>query len=69
MYDVKKIGTICKWYRERIEITQREVGEETGYSQRNISAFERGINDNGTILLWYLAHGLPVSDLVKGCKS
>lgn len=69
MYDSKKIGAICKAHRELLGLTQKDVGKDTGYCQRNISAFENGHNDNGIIMLWYIEHGLHGIDIVRGSKN
>ena len=50
-------------------MTQKEVGDCVGYSKENISIFERGLNDNATILCWYMANGVlittPLLDILR----
>lgn len=55
------IGIECKKLRESLNITQKQVADELGYSVKTISAFENGRNNNINILMWYLKRGLEVS--------
>lgn len=54
----RRVGAICKKFREELGCFQSDVAIETGYSKENVSSFETGRNDNYRILLWYLSHGL-----------
>lgn len=56
--DLIKLGAKCRDLRESLGYIQSDVAEEVGYSKENISAFETGRNNNATILLWYVEHGL-----------
>ena len=59
------IGNRCKRYRKQVLKTElRQVAADTGYSKENISAFEHGRNDNSLIMLWYLCHGLTISQIM-----
>lgn len=66
------MGRICAYYRHEIGYTMREIASDTGYTIANISHFEHGRNDNATILLWYVMHGLTqekyllINDILKG---
>lgn len=60
---LKQVGLMCKTYRRAIGFLQRDVAADTGYSVENISAFERGRNDNLEILLWYLSKGMTYKHL------
>ena len=64
---LKQVGLMCKTYRRAIGFLQRDVAADTGYSVENISAFERGRNDNLEILLWYFGKGMTYQHL-KGDK-
>ncbi len=64
--DLKEMGTKCKEFRVSAGMLQIDVANETGYSLENISAFENGRNDNSRILLWYLAYGMNVNELIGG---
>lgn len=63
MTQSQQIGMICKRHRRRMGYTQKDVAQQTGYSTVNISSFETGRNNNMLILLWYISHSLPVSEL------
>jgi len=63
MTQSQQIGLICKRHRKRMGYTQKDVANQTGYSPVNISSFETGRNNNMLILLWYIAHALPVTEL------
>lgn len=52
------IGSICAKYRKEHGYRLRDIADDLGFTIGNISAFEHGRNDNGTILLWYVYHGL-----------
>lgn len=54
----RRVGAICKKFRESMGCLQSDVAIETSYSKENVSSFETGRNDNYRILLWYLSHGL-----------
>lgn len=60
---LKQVGLMCKTYRRAIGFLQRDVAADTGYSVENISAFERGRNDNLEILLWYFGKGMTYKHL------
>lgn len=64
--DLKEMGAKCKEFRISAGMLQIDVANETGYSLENISAFENGRNDNSRILLWYLAYGMNVNELIGG---
>ena len=53
-----EVGRTCKEYRESINLYQYDVAKDVGCSKENVSAFERGKNNNASILLWYIAKGL-----------
>lgn len=40
--------------RVKAGLTQLDIGQALGYEQQTISQFERGLNRNGAILLYYL---------------
>lgn len=67
MYDLKALGEHCKRLRRTLDIKQMQVAIETGYSLKNISAFENGGNNNALILLWYINHGLN-RDIIRRCE-
>lgn len=62
---LKLIGLKCSIHRRALKRTQTDVARETGYTQRNISTFEKGFNNNAIILLWYLENGIPIEELLK----
>ena len=66
MIDSKKLGKICQRFRREQGYSQTQVGDALHYSHENISSFERGLNDNSQILLWYIYHGLTKEHLFKG---
>jgi transcriptional regulator with XRE-family HTH domain len=66
MIDLKSVGINCKKFRESRGYYQSRVADDTGYSIENVSAFEHGRNDNYRLLLWYIMHGMNISDLLGG---
>ena len=56
-HTLKVIGRAAGYWRRKNGVKQIEVAFEVGTSLTNISAFERGMNDSATILLWYVLHG------------
>lgn len=64
-HDMKKIGERCKRFRQLLQYRQIDVAHDTGYSLENISGFENGRNDNGLIMLWYIAHGMSVGMILN----
>lgn len=66
MYTLESIGKACKSYRRSLGYTQIDVANETGYTQQNISRFEKGTNDNSLILMWYVRHGMVIEDFERG---
>lgn len=63
---LKKMGERCRSFRKSIGYRQADVAKETAYSVENVSSFERGRNDNLMIFLWYVDHGMPLDDVLKG---
>lgn len=61
---MNELGKACQRFRVEHGYLQSNVAESTGYSVENISAFERGLNDNSKILLWYFIHGMTIDYLV-----
>lgn len=66
MFDIKKIGSICRSFRRSLKMTQADVAKATGYSAGNVGHFEQGRNDNLNIFLWYIMNGLDIDDLIRG---
>lgn len=56
--DLNRLGLKCKYLRENLGITQKEVAKELGCSPELISAFEHGRTNNAIILMWYVKRGL-----------
>lgn len=56
-HTLKTIGHAAGEWRREHGITQLYIAIELGTTFTNISAFERGVNDSATILLWYVLHG------------
>lgn len=68
--DMLKLGRICKTYRKyTLKTSQREVAGDIGVTGQNVSAFERGKNNNAKILLWYIERGLDIANVIGGCNS
>ena len=60
-YNSVKVGEICQRFRrEKTNATQSDIAHELCYVKSNISAFERGRNNNADILLWYIMQGLDI---------
>ena len=52
-----------------MSFTQADVGEQLGYSDSNICEFEKGRNNNILIFMWYISHGLTMTDAYKAFIS
>lgn len=65
----KIIGNNCKLWRVNHGYFQMDVANDTHYSIENVSSFENGRNDNYRILLWYILHGMTISDILKGVNE
>lgn len=53
------IGKECRKFRKNfLNLTQEQVSEELGISQRALSVFENGLSDNMFILIYYINKGL-----------
>ena len=61
-----KVSINCQDFRIAQGVTQGDVAREVQCSIENVSAFENSRNDNYIILLWYLNHGMSISELLKG---
>lgn len=49
-----RVGKICKAARRREGFSQLDAALDTGYCLTNVSSFERGVNNNATVFMWYL---------------
>lgn len=65
MKSLYEIGQKCKKHRVINGYLQSDVARDTGYSSENVSSFENGRNDNARILLWYLEHGLSITQILS----
>ena len=54
----RDLGATCRRFRKSIDKKLSDVARDTGYTLQNISAFERGQNNNMKIDLWYVERGL-----------
>lgn len=63
------VGEACRTWRIENGYTQKQIGMDTGYVQSNISSFEHGMNDNMTILMWYVVHGFNPGEVLKGVNT
>ena len=50
---LKILGKKCRLIRKSLHISQQEFGKKAGFSQANISSFERGYRDSVYILREY----------------
>lgn len=55
---MKCLGHVCKCFRRSIDKRLSDVAREVGTTFQNVSAFERGRNNNANIFVWYVRHGL-----------
>lgn len=69
MYNMKSVGRVCRDFRMGLGLPLTAVSAATGYSPQNVCHFEQGRNDNTTIFLWYIAHGLDIDIVIKGVLS
>lgn len=61
------IAHLCAKFRRKIKVKQKQVAIETGYSEKTVSAFERGHSNNAILLMWYINHGMP-HEYLEGCN-
>ena len=59
------IGTECRDYRRNLGYTLAEVSQDVYMSPSAVHSFEMGERDSGTILLWYIAHGLDFIGIMR----
>lgn len=59
------MGHSCRAWRMSMGYTQKQVADETGYTENTISLFEHGETNNAIVLLWYLTHGFNVDEDLK----
>lgn len=68
-----EVARRCKKWRQEKGIRQGEIASDLGIAQAAVSAFEAGVNFSGRILLWYVMHGIDLSDLdlrqEGGCEN
>ena len=60
-----EVARRCREWRQKKGIHQGDIASDLGLAQSAVSAFESGVNFSGRILLWYVSHGLDLSDLSK----
>lgn len=58
------IGKACKLWRVEQGYTQTQIAKDLNYSQPTISKFEKGMNDNMNILLWYIKMGFDPKEQI-----
>lgn len=49
-----RVGQICKAARRREGYSQMDAALDAGYCLSNVSSFERGLNNNASVFMWYL---------------
>ena len=72
MYRIRSelLGCICRAYRiEQLQMTQRQVAKDTGYTLSNVNKFELGRSSSVVLLLYYLSKGLPLDEVLKTVES
>ena len=52
------LGYVCRCYRKSIDKKLSDVARDVGTSFQNVSAFEKGKNNNANIFVWYVQNGL-----------
>ena len=68
--DMRRLGVMCKNYRKyTLKVSQRKLACDIGVTGQNVSAFERGKNNNARILLWYIEHGMDIVNVIRGCNN
>lgn len=55
---LKEIGLVCKNYREKNRIKQKEIAKPIGYSPALIQRFEKGEINSAIILYQYIKRGI-----------
>lgn len=65
-YRYNTIGACCREWRKDKNITASEMASYIGCCEQNITAFERGENVSGKILLEYVARGLMLLGVADG---
>lgn len=72
IYRFNTIGECCREWRRDKNISVSDMAKYIGCCQQNITAFERGENISGRLLLEYVARGLMilgVEDDLYICKD
>ena len=59
------IGNLCKRWRIMSNYKISDIADELYYTEDNIRKFEQGLNNNMTILLWYINHGFDVTRFIS----
>ena len=69
--DVKKIGLFLKELRKEKHITQEELAEKLGVSNRTVSRWETGSNMPDFDVLIELSdfYGVEIKEILEGVKS
>ena len=55
---MKCLGFVCRCYRKSLDKKLSDVARDVGTSFQNVSAFEKGKNNNANIFVWYVRNGL-----------
>ena len=60
---LKYTGECCRNFRKSKGYLQSEVAADLNVSEKLVSAFECGKQNNAVVLLWYFAHGMNPVDI------
>lgn len=64
------IGLSCRRWRLGVGYDIKQICDETGYCASSIYLFEKGINNNAILFMWYIAHGFDTDkDFINGDMS
>ena len=59
---MKYIGLSCRRWRLGVGYDIKQICDETGYCASSIYLFEKGINNNAILFMWYIAHGFNTNE-------
>lgn len=58
--ELKRLGNSCAEWRRSMKLTQKDIADSSGYTVQAVSAFERGLLNNGLLLAEYCRKGYEV---------
>lgn len=63
--DLIKLGASCRDFRRSQNLLISDIAESTGYTEANISSFEKGKIKSFQLLIYYLSIGMEMPEVVN----